>query len=272
MYPGSGLGDVFYLDGVAGLDANDGLSPATPKLTMAASLAQCTNDVNDTIVVLDYWQPAGETWPVSVNKSKVHIVGAPSGSYRPWSCMDSVGDTACLSIAANDVRISNLYFDAGASHGGIEFTGGVSRVGIFDCYFGTGAHGVWSAPGGIAFALEVSRCFFQQSLTAQGIYINDDPAFIRIKGNVFDAAVAVAIEVVQGGNPQILDNVIGIHTDVAGGAITLGAAVTRALINGNSALQGNAAPAGNNPYVDGAAANVNHWGLNYDNGVYTLPA
>ena len=31
MIPGAGLGNVFYNDGVNGLDANDGLTPQTPR-------------------------------------------------------------------------------------------------------------------------------------------------------------------------------------------------------------------------------------------------
>jgi len=272
LIPGANLGNVFYVDGVAGLNANDGLTPFTPKLTLTAGLALCTNNINDTIVVLDYWQPAGETWPVSINKDKVNIVASPSGSYYPWGAVDSAGNTACFSIAADDVIVRGFSFTAGATAAGIVLNGNHARCGIYDCAFLVGQHGILSEAGGCAQALQITNNFFQQSLTAQCIYINDDPAFIRINNNVFDAAQAVAIEIVQGGNPQILNNVIGIHTDVAGGAVTLGAAVTRALVDGNSACQGNAAPAGNNPYVDGAAANINHWGLNYDNGVYTLPA
>jgi len=262
MIPGAGMGNVFYNDGVNGLDANDGLTPQSPKLTLTASLAQCTNDMNDTILVLDYWQPAGETWPVSINKSKVNIIGVPSGSYRPWAAVDSVGDTACFSIAAHDVIIRGFAFDAGASHGGIEFAGNKGRMGIYDCYFISGANGILSSAGGIEMALEVGNCFFQQSLTAQGIYINDDPAFIRLHDNVFDRVQGVAIEVVQGGAPQILNNVIALPSNTAGMAITLGAAVTRAIVNGNSANYGDT-DMGNIPYTDGAGAGANSWLLNY---------
>jgi len=262
MIPGAGLGNVFYNDGCGGDDANDGLSPQTPKLTLTASLAQCTNDMNDTIVVLDYYQPAGETWPVDINKSKVNIIGTPSGSFRCWACVDSVGDTACFSVNAHDVIIRNFLFDAGASHAGIEFANNKGRMGIYDCYFATGAYGVMSAAGGIEMGLEVSNCFFQQSLTAQGIYINDDPAFIKLHDNVFDRVQGVAIEVVQGGAPQILNNVIALPSNTAGMAITLGASVTRAIVNGNSANYGDT-DMGNIPYTDGAGAGANSWLLNY---------
>jgi len=262
MIPGSGLGDVFYVDGVGGNNDNDGLSPATPKLTLTAGLALCTNDVNDTVLVLDYWQPAGETWPVSINKSKVNVVGVPSGSYNPWAAVAPPGDTAAFSIAADHVIIRSFYFQAGANHAGIEFSGGKVRMGIYDCFFATGKHGIWSAPGGVGFGLEIRNNFFCQSLTAQNIYINDDPAFIKIIDNVFDQPQDVAIEVVQGGAPQIRNNVIACESNTAGRAITLGAAVTRAIVDGNHANFGDTEMAAS-PYTDGAAAGINHWMLNY---------
>ena len=270
VIPGAGLGNVFYCDGCAGSNDNDGLTPQTPKLTLTAALALCTNDMNDTIVVLDYWQPAGESWPVSINKSKVNIIGTPSGSFRPWACVAPPGDTAGFSIAASDVIVRGFYFDAGASHAGIEFASNKCRMGIYDSYFGTGAMGVMSAAGGIEFGLEIRNCFFQQSLTAQGIYINDDPAFIKIIGNVFDRVQGVAIEVVQGGAPMILDNVIALPSNTAGMAITLGASVTRAIVNGNSANYGDTVM-GNVPFTDGAGAGVNSWLLNYQGTTAAMP-
>jgi len=266
-----GQGSTFYLDGVNGLDANDGLTRATPKLTMTAALALCTNDADDYILVIDYWQPAGETWPIDVNKSKVHIIGVRSGSYRPWAACDSVGDTAVLDISANDVRVEGLYFDAGDTSGGIEFSGGVSRVGIYDCYFGTGAYGVYAAAGGCAFGIEVAGCYFQQTLTGQCIYINDDPAFTRIHDNVFDQAQDTAIEIVQGGNPQVYNNLIACGSDAQGTGIKLGAAVTRALVMNNTANFGDADMVAN-PFEDGAAGDINHWAGNMKGITLTHPA
>lgn len=259
MWPGAG--SVFYLDGVGGSNSNDGLTPATPKLTMTAALALCTNDADDYIIVLDYWQPAGETWPVSVNKSKVHIIGVRSGGYRCWACMSAPADTACLSIAADDVRVANLYFDAGASHGGIEFAGGKSRMGIYNCWFGTGKHGILDASGTVAFGLEIAGCYFCQALTAQSIYVNDDPAFIRIHDNVFDACQGVAISIVQGAAGQIYDNLIACGADVQGRGITLAAGVSRYLVMGNVANYGDTDMA-SNPFLDGAGAGSNHWANN----------
>ena len=259
LWPGAG--NVFFLDGVAGLNANNGLTPAAPKLTLTAALALCTNDADDYIVAIDYWQPAGETWPIVVNKSKVHIIGVRSGSYTPWVVAQAPADTAVMLISANDVRVQGWDFHAGASHGGIEFSGNVSRTGIYDCYFSAGANGILDEAGGVAFGLEIANCFFQQTLTAAGIYLNDDGAFNRIHDNMFDQLAAEAIHVVAGGNPQIYNNMIACGADTEGLGITLGGTVYRALVMNNQANFGNADMVAN-PFQDDAAEDVNHWANN----------
>lgn len=258
LYPGAALGTVLYVDGVAGSDSNSGFDPQHPLLTIAAALALCTNDHNDTIVILDYWNMEGDT-EVTIRTSKVNIIGSPGGCKdRSWTSLHATADTACLVIAAHDVRVQGLYFDAGATHGGVEFSGGVCRVGVFGCWFGTGAYGVYSAPGGIGFSLEVADCFFCQALTGSGIYVNDDPAFIFLHDNWFDQAQAAAISVVQGGGGRICDNTIACGSDAASTAIVLGANVTRCLVARNYANFGDADMVAN-PFTDGAAADTNHW-------------
>lgn len=258
LIAGAGLGAVLYVDGCAGSDSNSGLDPTHPLLTIAAALALCTNDLNDTIVILDYYNMESDL-AVTINKSKVTLVGSEGGCKdRSWTCLHATADTACLIVAANDVRIHQLYFDAGASHGGVEFSGAKCRIGIYDCWFGSGAYGVYSAPGGVAFSLEVANNFFCQSLTGHSIYINDDPAFFYIHHNMFDQAQGDAINVVQGGGGRICDNTIACGADAQGRGITLGASVTRCLCARNDANFGDADMAAN-PFEDGAAADTNHW-------------
>jgi hypothetical protein len=258
LIAGAGLGNTYYVDGCAGSDTNSGLVPEQPLETIAAALALCTNDHNDTIVVLDYYNMESDL-AVTVNKSKVTIVGSEGGCKdRSWTCLHATADTACLIIAANDVRVHQLYFDAGATHGGIEFSGGVCRVGIYDCWFGTGAYGVYDATGTVAFSLEVANCFFCQALTGHSIYVNDDPAFIYLHHNMFDQSQGDAINVVQGGGNRICDNTIACGADAQGRGITLGASVTRCLCARNYANFGDTDMA-TNPFEDGAAAGVNHW-------------
>jgi len=258
LIAGAGLGAVVYVDGCAGSDSNSGLDPTHPLLTIAAALALCTNDQNDTIVVLDYYELESDV-AVTINKSKVTIVGSEGGCKdRSWTCIHATADTACFIVAANDVRIHQFYFDAGAAHGGVEFSGNRCRIGVFDCYFGTGAYGVYDAPGGVAFSLEVANCFFQQSLTSHSIYINDDPAHCFFHHNMFDQAQGDAINIVQGGGLRVCDNTIACGADAQGRGITLGASVTRCLCARNYANFGDTDMAAN-PFEDGAAAGINHW-------------
>ena len=268
---GASLGATIYVDGCAGSDSNSGHEPTHPLLTIAAALALCTNDHNDTIVILDYYSMESDL-AVTIEKSKVLLIGSSGGSKdRSWTCLHATADTACLIVAASDVRIQNLYFDAGAAHGGVEFSGGVCRVGVYDCWFGTGAYGVYSTAGDIAFSLEVGNCFFSQSLTSHSIYINDDPAFIYLHDNMFDQTQADAINVVQGGGGRIINNIIACGSDAQGTGITLGASVTRCLCAKNYANFGDADMAAN-PFEDGAAADTNHWMGNMKGITLIMPA
>uniref|UniRef100_A0A6M3M4L2 Putative pectate lyase n=1 Tax=viral metagenome TaxID=1070528 RepID=A0A6M3M4L2_9ZZZZ len=270
LIAGANLGSVFYVDGCAGSDDNTGLVPSSPLLTIAAALAMCTNDLNDTIVVLDYYNLESDL-AVTINKSKVTLVGSEGGSRnRSWTCINATADTACFIVAANDVRIHQFHFDAGDNHAGIEFSGAKCRIGIYDCDFGTGKHGILSSPGGVAFNLDIVNNFFCQALTAQSIYINDDPAFFSIVGNILDQPQGVGIEVVQGGGGQVRNNVISLPSNTAGAAITLGASVYRCIVDGNHANYGDT-EMGLIPYTDNAAAGQNHWMLNYKGITATMP-
>lgn len=271
LISGANLGAIFYVDGCAGSDSNTGLTPDQPLLTIAAALGMCTNDSNDTIVVLDYYNMEGGA-AVTINKSKVTLIGSEGGSRdRSWTCMNATADTTCLIVAANDVRIHQFYFDAGVSHGGIEFSGAKCRIGVYDCWFGTGAYGVYSAAGGVGFSLEVANCFFCQALTSHSIYINDDPAFFFIHNNYFDQAQGDAINVQMGGGGRICDNTIACGADAQGRGITLGASVYRCLCARNVANFGDADMAAN-PFEDGAAADTNHWMANYKGITLIQPA
>jgi hypothetical protein len=262
LISGSNLGSIFYVDGLAGSATNTGLVPSSPLLTIAAALAMCTNDLNDTIIVLDYWNLESDL-AITINKSKVTIIGSEGGSKtRSWTCMHATADTACFIVAANDVRIHQVYFEAGATHGAIEFSGDKSRIGIYDCWFATGAYGVWSEAGGIGFSLEVANCFFCQALTGNSLYINDDPAFCFYHDNYFDQAQGDAINIALGAGGRVCDNTIACGSDAQGVGITLGASVTRCLVARNVANFGDADMVAN-PFEDAAAGDTNHWMANY---------
>ena len=254
MWPGAG--DIYYCNGISGSNANDGLTPNAPKLTLTAALALCVNDHDDYIIVQDYWQPAGEVWPIHVNKSKVHIIGVKSGNnFRQWTAMHPPADTAVLSIEADNVRVENLALWAGASHGGIEFVSGVGD-GIFNCMFMSSLYGIYAEVNTVAWGLEIAGCYFT-SLTGQCIYL-DNPATSWIHDNMFNEAVGCAIEVIRPGGMNITNNIIGLAANTAGLAITLGAGTTNALVSGNVANFGDT-DMGNNPFLDNAVAGTNNW-------------
>ena len=62
---GQGLGTTFYVN-LGGDDGNPGTDPADPKLSIAGALDECTDDLLDTIFVLDYWGNDA-VWPIDVD-------------------------------------------------------------------------------------------------------------------------------------------------------------------------------------------------------------
>ena len=79
MTPGCLVGDVFYVDGVAGSDAatNPGTDPAEPLLTIKQAMSLCTDDEDDVVIVLNYPENvavAGEDEPIVIDKNRVHVL------------------------------------------------------------------------------------------------------------------------------------------------------------------------------------------------------
>jgi len=271
---------VFGVDGGIGDDTNDGLTPTAPFLTITAALAACTAGNNDCIVVLDYWQPTGETWPISVNVSLVHILGA-LGQGVQWPQITPVADTAAISIAADYVEIARLGVTGGATHGCIETDATAARWGtrIRDCSFGVlgaGQDGIRNVAPGDAPYLNVQRCRFGQGLTRDGIRIDHNATRSQIgdpwgAGNLFDRVQGLGINCV--GNVSevgIFSNTFVIPANTAGGAVTLSAGSTNCAIFGNQANFGDTTM-GNNPFADGAGAGANHWGNNMQGITLAMP-
>lgn len=273
LQPGANRGKVYYVNGTAwgnGSDANTGLRPDVPFMTLTKALSMCTNEQNDTIVVLDFWQPTGETWPIAINKDMVTIVATPGGSrMMPWACVSPTGDTAAFSITATGVTIRNFYLMAGASHAGIELVGGPQRVGIYECFFASGTYGIAAAIHAAGMGLEVAGCDFASALTAGGISLVNPP-WGRIHNNVFHGVTGVAISLAAAGSMEILNNTIFCNADVQGRGIILGGG-SGCIIDGNHANFGDTAMAAN-PYLDSSVAGSNHWLLNYQAITAVLPA
>ena len=269
-----GAGKSIYVEGTSGLNTNDGLTPETPVLTLTYALSLATANANDYIFVLGYPGAAvGETWPIAVNKSKVHIIGTPTQA-APSPLFNAPADTACFLISVSNVEVSGIEFSAGASHGCIETSGGAWKGNVHDCFFGwqdAGMYGIW-----LSNDTDLADCphwwihdnKFGDKLTDHNIYIMYNSTRTIIEDNLFlgVASGKIGIFVDQAGANvgAILNNVFKVADAATGEAITFIAGTVGTLVDGNSAFQDNTA-IGNNPYRDLGA---NHWG----NNVYGITA
>ena len=270
LQPGANLGKIVYVN-LGGLDANDGLGPSRPKLTIRGALDVCTDDLMDTIVVLDYWDNDA-VWPISVDVSRVRIIGSPSGNFlRPWAAIVPTGDVAAIDIAANDVFIQGLYLQGGATAAGISIAGAsIVRTGIFDCWFGPAAYGIeYSGMGG--FGHVAARNFFSQSVTANGILYSSNSPFSKFEDNIFEQIADIGFYT-QGAAAacSILNNIFSLPSNTQGKAITLDGSTSRWIVYGNRANYGVTTMAGN-PYED-ASSGVNHWLTNWNGTAAVDPA
>ena len=280
-----GVGNVFHVTGIDGTgnNANTGLSEDESWLTLTYALSQCVAGNHDVIIVHDYWQPTGETWPISVNKNNVYIVGA-DGAGTQLPIITPTGDTAGLSIAADRVKIAKLCINGGASHGCIENDPGAptARWGleIEDCWFavlGSAQDGIKNVAASDNVYLTVKRCRFGFAITRDGIRIEHNATRCMIgtpwgDGNIFDRVQGIGVNVVgNAADIGIYNNMFAIPANTAGAAITLSAGTAGSLIVGNKANFGDT-DMGNNPYTDGAGAGSNHWAENYQGITLTQPA
>lgn len=280
LRPGANQGDVFYLNDAAGDDTNTGRTPAVPLASFKAALALCTNDRNDTIVVLDFYGGVvAEDWPIVVNKSMVSIIGVPLGG-AIWPQVNPTGDFAAFSVTAAGVEICYLSINGGDTSGAIEMSPApVWGIEVHHCFFGE----MGTAQDGIRMEgpyAKVWACRFGHGLIRDGVRVgtNATRGMVGAPGlepNWFRGVPGVAINVTnqfaQGG---IFDNRISIPADVAGAGITLGVDVAGVHIDGNSAHFGQDQSAGGpaNPYLDNALNDANTWGLNYWGVLATPPA
>jgi hypothetical protein len=287
MDAGPGIGNIWYvygIDGGIGSNANDGLSPATPFLTLTYALSKCVTGNHDYIIVLDYWQPTGEVWPIAISKNNVHIIGAEGGGTQ-MPIITPVADTAGVRIAADRVELARLCINGGATHGCIENdpTGAVARWGlrVRDCWFavlGSAQDGIRNVAASDNVYLEVLRCRFGFAITRDGIRVEHNATRCMIgdawgnNGNIFDRVAGIGVNIVgNAADIGIYNNIFVLAANTAGGAITLSAGTAGSAIFGNHANYGDT-DMGNNPYADGAGAGANTWGLNYKGVTAQLPA
>jgi hypothetical protein len=281
-----GVGKIFYVNGIDeggfedGSDSNDGLTMDHPLLTITKALSYCVDYRNDYIVVLDYYQATGETWPIPVNKCLVSIVslnsiaGVPMGGPMvPWCVVVASGNYSAFDFTAgNNLLQGFAIYGGSASYPGITFDSGAYAIHIHQNRFCQGNYGIYSTTDDLGYGISVTDNWFQNGLAAGGLVFGDDPAHCYIAGNHFDRLEGVSINVVAGGGTVIENNYIALPTGYsAGDAITLGASVSRAFVNNNYAASGEAYTGGNAPYVDNGTVANNAWGRNYYGHTVAMP-
>ena len=264
-----GVANVYYVNGVtwsngfaAGNDGNDGLSIDKPLHTITKALSLCTNEGNDAIILLDYWAATGETFPVSINKSVVHILGVGGHPLYPWVQVYSAA-AACFDIVADQVKIENIGFTPVSTSACLTFDDNKKGAWIKGCLFNSGVSGIKLLSSDVAFGLAITDCIFVSALSVGGIDIDDDPAFTYIAGNYFDRLTGDCINITSGSFGVIKDNHFSLKSNGEGLAITLGASCARWHVTNNYATYGEATTT--SPYDDAGTSTTNGWGLNYLN-------
>jgi hypothetical protein len=266
------MGSAFYVSS-SGADTNAGTRDA-PFLTITAAIAACTAGADDYIFVLGYaGAAAGETWPIPMATSKVHLIGTP-GQANPSPLLTPPGDTNAIDITASNCEVSGLEIAAGATGAGINISGVTWKTHIHDCWFawqGTGQDGIrLSAGTDDAPSAHIHDNYFGMGLTRNGVRVVFNSTRSIIEDNIFAdvPSGAVGILVVnEFANGVILNNVFQVADAANGEAITLPATCNNAMVHGNYAMQGVVAMA-NTAFRDLGA---NHWGWNASSITAALP-
>lgn len=272
-------GDVFYVTDAArgGDNANDGLTPHTPFLTITYALTQLTG-LRNSYIFVQRTTLASETWPIEITQSYLHLIGtpdqaSPTPAIRPqdnnhglvlaaggievagfiFSCPVANQDACIYSAAAqqwmNHIHDNYFAWDSEA-YDCIRLDNQQQQVSIHDNYFG--AHGFDNYA--ITSASVAGRTLIEDNV-------------ILVNGREMNGAAGIYLSPVSGGG-AILNNVFTVPGLAAGEAIHLTGGQDW-LVTGNVAAEGSGATASANPFREDGA---NHWGLNYSNQTAQLPA
>ena len=257
-------GDVFFVNGSSGADANDGTTPETAFLTITYAINQCTAGADDYIFVYSYpGAAAGETFPIAMSASKVHLIGTQTQA-SPSPSIVSPADHA-ITVSASNCEIAG--FDIGATDGTsacINVSGVTWKLHVHHNEIGW----MQACQDGILYPDLVDPPHhyihhnrFGLNVVRSGIRVTYNSTRTVIEDNYFDVASgAVGVECVGlcTGGIVIVDNKFKVTDNAAGEAITLTNANCNAYCNGNHAAAGKGAMA-NIPWVDGGGGN---WGWN----------
>ena len=283
---------TFYVQGAGakypGNDSSDGLSFKKPLATITKALSKCVSMRNDVIYILNYWTPAGETWPIAVNKKAVHIIGVAQPGL-PSPAIVPASTTAAFTINEDGsyCEIAYLTISGGTGYAGISLgavTGTNTKpegVYIHDCvfghrWFGTPTSGIDSPEYG-AIGLRIERCTFlgdaanfTGGITTNGIDLATTSAFhenAQIIDNLFTGCTR-GIFLNKGKDCEIRGNRFGVDD---GGGVDQAIDLTNCLgctIDDNHTGSRMAAGGTSTCYSDQDGGVVNAWGFNTNGGSY----
>jgi len=275
-------GDVFYVTDAArgGANANDGLTPLTPFLTITYAMTQLTG-VRDSYIFVQRTTIASETWPLEVTASYLHLIGTPDQG-SPTPAIHPEGNEHGLLVNAGGCEIAGFIFSAPAADLKsciyVGETGQQWQTHIHHNFFAWDSEAydcIWLENQAVQTRIH-DNYFGAHGFDRYGIYGSTQVVRTLIEDNVFlvdgrEVTGSEGIRLWTGVNGAILNNKFTCPDSAIGEAIhiTTGAG-GGCMIDGNHAMSGIAANMTNNPYQD--ADDLNHWGLNYDCQTVRLPA
>ena len=261
------FGEIYYVNGNTGDDDNSG-SVASPFQSITEALSKCVADQSDYIIALDSWQ---ETFPITVNKQRTHIIGLDMGVGYPQLQSDT--DTAIFNVTKDYCEIVGFALQAPSqttAHGLIELkTTNIGRANIHHNFFGDKAvayHGVVMAEGPENW---IHDNIFGMFLAGRGITGQSTRG--RFNFNNFHFGMAgIGIYISLGVFDEIIGNRFACTTDADGVAITLAAGCQGGgLVDDNHCME-TATALTNHPFRDLGTPKAN-WGLNYESITATMP-
>lgn len=298
-FAGIGIGGVYFVDYDYGADGNSGKDPNHPKKTIQDAIDACSDFYNDYIFVTrratsDYTT----TTPILMGAHTVHLIGmavnSPQGSLIRLVHTNATDNV--LEFPQDEgfhCEIAGFGFGGGATtKGGIAVTGsggGTTGVWIHDCNFGgiltkgTPDYGIFSESGGEFQASVIEDCSFYGSghnakglIAVNGISLANASGsaankHLIIRNNIFMGVPGIAINIDKSSGVMVLGNIMALDADTAGAAITLGATTSGCYVNGNHADYGDTVNT-TEYYADGASADANTWGLNYNGDAVDWPS
>lgn len=300
------FGKSFYVDPIHGSNDFNGLSPATAVKTITTALGLCTTDHNDYIfctgMPYNYAALSGETFPITITKNYVHIIGVSPSSWMggrdSWNRLNGGTSTNVFNITdvhggtygdhLRGIEIAGLHMQASGA-AGINFDTNALTYGIqvHHCGFGDwGAlnYGILNTGANAEFGWgTVDQCFFGRQVAVDGILVGAATAgtlsWTNFTNNVFWKVAGIGINIANTSS-SCLGACIFDNRFFQKAACDKGFAITiiagnGMMIDGNHAME-DGGHAGNNPYLDTTSGTdtttTNGWGLNYHGNVVTYPA